>query len=41
MSNTATVSIDGKTVEMPVLRGVDGPPVIDIRKLYAEADVFT
>ena len=39
-----TVKIDiggGKTFEAPVLHGTAGPDVIDIRKLYAEADVFT
>ena len=41
MGDTAKITVDGKTVEMPILRGVDGPAVVDIRKLYAEADVFT
>ena len=41
MGSTAKFEIDGKTVELPVLRGTDGPAVVDIRKLYAEADVFT
>ena len=41
MGDTATITVDGKTVEMPVLKGTDGPAVVDIRKLYAEADVFT
>ncbi|MDP3856015.1 citrate synthase [Phenylobacterium sp.] len=41
MGDTAKVSFDGKTVELPILRGTDGPAVVDIRKLYAEADVFT
>ena len=41
MGSTANFEIDGKTVELPVLRGTDGPAVVDIRKLYAEADVFT
>jgi citrate synthase len=41
MADTAKFEIGGKTVELPILRGVDGPPVVDIRKLYAEADVFT
>ncbi|MEM7489936.1 MAG: citrate synthase [Pseudomonadota bacterium] len=37
----ATVNIDGKTYDLPVLSPTDGPDVVDIRKLYAEADVFT
>ena len=41
MGETAKFQIGGKTVELPVLRGVSGPEVVDIRKLYAEADVFT
>jgi len=41
MADTAKMSIGAKTVELPVLTGTDGPPVVDIRKLYAEADVFT
>lgn len=41
MGETAKVSVDGKSVELPILKGTDGPAVVDIRKLYAEADVFT
>lgn len=41
MADTAKFEIDGKSVSLPVQRGTDGPAVIDIRKLYAEADVFT
>ncbi|HEX5378357.1 MAG TPA: citrate synthase [Phenylobacterium sp.] len=41
MGDTAKIIVDGKTVELPVLKGTDGPAVVDIRKLYAEADVFT
>ncbi|MBS0964876.1 citrate synthase [Acetobacter okinawensis] len=39
--STATISIGGKTAEMPVLSGKLGPDVIDIRKLPAELGVFT
>ncbi|MEL7105492.1 MAG: citrate synthase [Pseudomonadota bacterium] len=38
---TATLSIDGKTLELPLLSPSAGPDVIDIRKLYGQADVFT
>jgi citrate synthase len=38
---TATLHYDGKAIEMPVYAGTVGPNVIDIRKLYGEADVFT
>jgi citrate synthase len=41
MAETAKVQVDGKTIELPVMRGTDGPAVVDIRKLYGEADVFT
>src|SRR5690349_8492160 len=41
MGDTAKISIGGKTVELPVLAGTAGPEVVDIRKLYAETDVFT
>ncbi|NWH08930.1 MAG: citrate (Si)-synthase [Alphaproteobacteria bacterium] len=40
-AGTASVSHEGKTVELPVLKGSVGPHVIDIRKLYAETDTFT
>jgi len=38
---TATLSIGDKTVNFPVLDGVEGPSVIDITKLYAETGHFT
>lgn len=38
---TATLTLDGKTYELPVHSPTLGPDVLDIRKLYAEADVFT
>jgi len=41
MAGTAKFTIGDKAVELPVLQGTDGPPVVDIRKLYGEADVFT
>src|ERR1700758_398638 len=41
MGDTAKISIGAKTVELPVLKGTVGPEVVDIRKLYGEADVFT
>ena len=39
--NTATLSFRNKSIELPMLAPTAGPEVIDIRKLYAEADVFT
>src|ERR1700758_2541921 len=41
MGDTAKFGIGDKTVELPVLKGTAGPDVVDIRKLYGEADVFT
>ncbi|MCX9157247.1 citrate synthase [Niveibacterium sp. 24ML] len=38
---TATLTIDGKTVEFPIMSGVHGPDVIDIRKLYGSTGDFT
>jgi citrate synthase len=37
----ATLSLNGKTYDLPVHSPTLGPDVLDIRKLYAEADVFT
>ncbi|MGV8987413.1 MAG: citrate synthase [Cypionkella sp.] len=38
---TAKLSLNGQTYDLPVMSPVLGPDVLDIRKLYAEADVFT
>jgi citrate synthase len=40
-NGSATLKIGGKDVELPVLKGSVGPDVVDIRKLYGEAGVFT
>lgn len=40
-TRTATVTLDGKTIEFPVHDGTVGPSVIDIRRLYAEFGAFT
>ena len=40
-TKTATLTIDGKSFDLPVLKSSVGPDVVDIRKLYSEADVFT
>jgi citrate synthase len=37
----AKLSLDGKTYDLPVHKPTVGPDVLDIRKLYTEADVFT
>lgn len=38
---TATLSLDGKDYSLPVMTPTVGPEVVDIRKLYGQADVFT
>ena len=38
---SAKLSLNGKTYDLPVHSPTVGPDVIDIRKLYSEADVFT
>lgn len=37
----ATLTLDGKSYDLPVHSPTLGPDVLDIRKLYAQADVFT
>jgi len=37
----AKLSYKGKDYELPVFAGTEGPNVLDIRKLYSDADVFT
>ncbi len=37
----ATLTIDGVSYDLPILSPTAGPDVIDIRKLYAQAGVFT
>jgi citrate synthase len=40
-NHSATLTIGDKTVDLPILSGSVGPDVLDIRKLYGEAGVFT
>lgn len=37
----ATLTVEGKTVDFPILSGTVGPDVIDISKLYAQTGMFT
>ena len=37
----AKLSVNGKSYDLPMMSPVLGPDVVDIRKLYDEADVFT
>ncbi len=38
---TATLTIDGNSYELPIHSPTTGPDVLDIRKLYGQAGVFT
>jgi citrate synthase len=38
---TATLTLDGQSYDLPVYSPTAGPDVVDIRKLYAQAGVFT
>lgn len=40
-NKTATLTIDGVDHELPIFTPTAGPDVVDIRKLYAQAGVFT
>jgi len=37
----ATLALNGQTYDLPILTGTTGPDVVDVRALYANADVFT
>jgi len=37
----ATLTIDGQSYDLPIYSPTDGPDVLDIRKLYSQAGVFT
>ena len=37
----ATLSVDGKSIDLPIYTGSIGPEVIDIRPLYAKTGMFT
>jgi citrate synthase len=40
-AGSARLTIGNKTIDLPVSHGTVGPDVVDIRKLYAEGNVFT
>jgi citrate synthase len=40
-SGSATLIVGNKSIELPVLKGSVGPDVVDVRKMYGEAGVFT
>ncbi|MDS9468179.1 citrate synthase [Paracoccus sp. MBLB3053] len=40
-SKSAKLLVEGKEIDLPILSPTAGPDVLDIRKLYGQADVFT
>ncbi|MCU0912540.1 MAG: citrate synthase [Rhodobacteraceae bacterium] len=40
-TRSATLTIEGKEIDLPILSPTVGPDVLDIRKLYAQGNVFT
>ena len=40
MAGHATLSLGGKDYDLGLIKGTTGPDVVDVRKLYADADVF-
>ena len=40
-AGSATLTYKNKSYELPAFSGTEGPKVLDIRKLYGEADIFT
>jgi citrate synthase len=41
MGDTAKLTVGGQDYDLPVIKGSTGPDVLDVRKLYGDADVFT
>src|SRR5690606_14315611 len=41
MADKASLTIGDKTYDYPLIGGTVGPDVVDIRKLYGQADIFT
>ncbi|MBV9330645.1 MAG: citrate (Si)-synthase, partial [Alphaproteobacteria bacterium] len=40
-AGTASLTFKNKIYELPAFSGTEGPEVIDVRQLYADADIFT
>ena len=40
-TRTAKLTLNGQVIDLPIMSPTLGPDVLDIRKLYAEGDVFT
>ncbi|MDO9335483.1 MAG: citrate synthase [Caulobacter sp.] len=41
MADKATLTIGDQTYDLPILKGTTGPDVMDVRKFYADSDLFT
>ena len=41
MAEHASLTLDGKSYDLPVIKGTTGPDVVDVRKFYADTDTFT
>src|ERR1700748_2581786 len=41
MADYASLTVGNKSYDLQVIKGTTGPDVVDVRKLYGEADVFT
>ena len=41
LTKVAQFDVDGKSYDLPILKGSTGPDVIDVRKLYGDTDMFT
>ena len=41
MAEYASLTLGNKNYDLQVIKGTTGPDVLDVRKLYADADVFT
>tara|TARA_B100000678_G_scaffold44786_2_gene34600 strand:+ start:5770 stop:7074 length:1305 start_codon:yes stop_codon:yes gene_type:complete len=40
-NGSATLTVDGKQIDLPILSGAVGPDVIDVKSLYAQTGMFT
>ena len=40
-NKAATLTVEGKTIELPIFDATTGPSVIDVRSLYKETGHFT
>ncbi|HYE45622.1 MAG TPA: citrate synthase [Caulobacter sp.] len=41
MADKATLTIGDNSYDLPIIKGTTGPDVMDVRKFYAESDLFT